>query len=229
MKPYLMCLAFFCYICCFQNIFAKESSLSSVYLASREGDPASLVENVSVINGDYSEVETDRIVPAPDSLVFSRFYSSQDSAKVATFGGWRFKPECFLSFQKDSKGKTFSNGEGNFERFYAYVGNPDGSIFTYVGWKNTSNTTEPTLFKVDLEETHGVANTARKTPGSWNNQKNNQLFYHPQTDSFELFLCSEGKRFYKKHPSLDIYVLSHEILPSGNKIFYEINNQGEPS
>ncbi len=66
---------------CFQNAIAKESSLSSVYLESREGDPASLVENVSTIHGDYSEIEVDLTVPAPDSLVLSRFYSSRVSGK----------------------------------------------------------------------------------------------------------------------------------------------------
>lgn len=49
---------------CFQNAIAQESSLSSVYLGSREGDPASLVENVStmilllVIHGDIKVSES---------------------------------------------------------------------------------------------------------------------------------------------------------------------------
>jgi hypothetical protein len=57
----------------------------------------------------------------------------------------------------------------------------------------------------------------------------NQLYFHPQTDTFELLLCSEGKRFYSKHPSLDIYCLTQEILPSGNKIFYEFDETGQLS
>jgi hypothetical protein len=48
--------------CCFlQSAIAKESPVSSTYLGSREGDPASLVENVSTIHGDYTEVESDSV------------------------------------------------------------------------------------------------------------------------------------------------------------------------
>jgi hypothetical protein len=55
-----------------------QASISEIYLGSREGDPASLVENVSTIHGDYTEVEVDLVVTAPDSLILSRFYSSRD-------------------------------------------------------------------------------------------------------------------------------------------------------
>ena len=103
---------------CFQNAVAGENSLSSMYLGSREGDPASLVENVSIIHGDYTEVEVDLIATAPDSLVLSRFYSSRDTIHTASFGGWRFNPHCFLSIQKDPKGKSYTNAEGKFERTY---------------------------------------------------------------------------------------------------------------
>lgn len=84
----------------FQNAHAAQTSISEIYLGSREGDPASLVENVSTINGDYTEVEVDVSVASPDSLVLSRFYSSRDTLPIATFGGWRFNPQCFLTMQK---------------------------------------------------------------------------------------------------------------------------------
>ena len=126
--------------CCFlQSAIAKESPVSSTYLGSREGDPGSLVENVSTIHGDYTEVEVDLTVSSPDSLILSRFYSSKDSLQTANFGGWRFNPHCFLSIQKDPKGKSYTTAEGKFECTYVYVGNPDGTILTYVGWQNTTN------------------------------------------------------------------------------------------
>ena len=87
-------------IFCFQNATANESSLSSIYLSSREGDPASLVENVSTIHGDYTEFAVDLTVAAPDPLVLSRLYSSRDALTGATLGGWRFNPHCFLTIQK---------------------------------------------------------------------------------------------------------------------------------
>jgi YD repeat-containing protein len=66
--------------------------------------------------------------------------------------------------------------------------------------------------------------TAR-TP--WTNLKNNELYYNPQNDSFELALCTEGKRFYVKNPTGTFYSITHEILPSGNKIFYEFNDKNQ--
>ena len=215
---------------CFQNAIASENSLSSMYLGSREGDPESLVENVSTIHGDYTEVEVDLIVSSPDPLILSRFYSSRDTIQTATFGGWRFNPQCFLSIRKDPKAKTYTTAEGKFERAYVHVGNPDGSILTYVGWKNTTNPSQRSLFKIDPEEEAvGLSNTAKGNISCWTNLKNNELYFNPQTNSFELLLCSEGKRFYSKHPSLDIYFITHEILPSGNKIFYEFNEKGDLS
>jgi RHS repeat-associated protein len=211
-------------------MIVKESPISSTYLGSREGDPASLVENVSTIHGDYTEVEVDLTVSSPDSLVLSRFYSSRDNLQTANFGGWRFNPHCFLSIQKDPKGKSYTTAEGKFELTYVYVGNPDGTILTYVGWQNTTNSSKRSLFKIDPEgEVAGIANIAKGTISCWTNLKNNELYFDPKTNSFELVLCSEGKRFYSKHPSLDIYFITQEVLPSGNKIFYEFDEKGQLS
>jgi YD repeat-containing protein len=197
-------------------------------LGSRESDPESLVQNVSTIHGDYTEVEVDLVVPSPDSLILSRFYSSRDTLQIASLGGWRFNPHCFLTMQKDPEAKTYTDGKGTFERYYVYVGNPDGSILTYVGWKNITNPLKRTLFKIDAEaETVGLANTAKGNISGWTNLKNNELYFDPQANSFELSLCSEGKRFYVKNPSTDLYFITHENLPSGNKVFYEFDTQGQ--
>ncbi len=213
-----------------QTAIANESPLSSIYLGSREGDPASIVENVSTIHGDYTEIEVDLTVSSPDSLVLSRFYSSRDTFQTASFGGWRFNPHCFLSVQKDPKGKSYTNAEGKFERTYVYVGNPDGTILTYVGWQNTTSPSKKTLFRIDPEQqSAGIANTAKGRISCWTNLKNNELYFDSQTNSFELLLCSEGKRFYSKHHLLDIYFITQEILPSGNKVFYEFDEKGKLS
>ncbi len=223
---YFLIRLLFCFF--LQSAIAKESPVSSTYLGSREADPASLVENVSAIYGDYTEVEVDLTVSSPDSLVLSRFYSSRDTFQTANFGGWRFNPHCFLSMQKDPKVKFYKTAEGKFERTYVYVGNPDGTILTYVGWQNTTNPSKKSLFKIDPEdEVAGIANTAKGTINGWTNLKNNELYFDPQTNSFELQLCSQGKRFYSKHPSSDIYLITQEILPSGNKVFYEFDEKGQ--
>ncbi len=214
-------------IFCFQSGIANDHALSSIYLGSRESDPASLVENVSTVHGDYTEVEVDLIVPAPDPLILSRFYSSRDTLKIATLGGWRFNSHCFLSIHKDQKAKSYTTEEGKFEYVHIYAGTQEGCILTYVGWLNTMGS-KRALFKIDVEEEiFGFANTARGTINAWTNLKNNELYFDPQKNFFELFLSSGGKRFYIKHPSLDIYLLHYEILPSGNKVFYEFDERGQ--
>lgn len=96
---YLLSLTF----ALFWFLAAYSTENSNVYLGSRENHSESLVENVSTIHGDYSEYEIDLIVPGPDSLVLSRFYSSRDHF-IANFslGGWRFNPHCYLSIQNEA-------------------------------------------------------------------------------------------------------------------------------
>lgn len=207
------------------TLHANETSLQ--LLGSREGDPASLIEGVSTIHGDYSELEIDLIVPGPDPLILSRFYSSHDTLASGHFGGWRFLSKCILWVHKDPKGKTYSTAEGNFDRVYVRVGTDEGSILTYLGWKNTTNPRTKSLYTVDIDgEVFNLANTARGAPHSWTNQKNNQLY--SQGDRFELILANQGRRDYLKHPSKDFYLLEKETLPSGNKIFYEYDQEGRP-
>lgn len=214
-------------VCCFQYAIADDSTTSSVYLGSREGDPESLVENVSTIHGDYTEYDVDLTVSAPDPLILSRFYSSRDALQTTTLGGWRFNPHCSLTLRKDPKGKNYTTGEGKFEYIYTFAGTPEGSILTYAGWHNTAGSTR-SLLKVNAErEALGLANTARGTINAWTNLKNNELYFDSQSNTFELILSSGGKRFYVKHPSIDTYLLSYEILPSGNKIFYEFDALGQ--
>lgn len=227
MKYYLL---FIILSCCSQSIRSEERSINSIHLGSRESDPGSLVENVSMIYGDYTEIEVDIKINSPDSLVLSRYYSSQDTLQAANFGGWRLNPHCFLSKYKDSKSKSYTNTEGTFEQVCIKVGNPDGTILTYVGWQNVSNYSKRTLFKIDAEDAcTGLVNTAKGSISQWTNLKNNELYFDPETESFELHLSTHGKRFYRKHHSLDIYLITHELLPSGNKLFYEFDQNSKLS
>nr|NGX37314.1 tRNA nuclease WapA [Chlamydiota bacterium] len=211
----------------FQNAIANDFSIT--LLGSKEGDPASIVENVSTIHGDYSEVEIDLIVSGPDPLILSRFYTSNDNVTVTNLGGWRFYPQSVLSVQKGPKKKTYSTADEKFDRTYVNVGTTEGSILTYVGWQSTTNPKAKTLFKVDVEDqVFCLANTARGNIHAWTNQKNNELYFHAEDNIFELNLSSGGKRFHVKHPSANFYVLEKEVLPSGNKIFYEYDDQGRP-
>ena len=96
-------------------------------------------------------------------------------------------------------------------------------------WDGSIRSSKRTLLKIDIsEEAVGLANTAKGNINSWTNLKNNELYFDSQNDSFrKLMLCSEGKRVYTKHNNKDIYLLRSEILPSGNKIFYEYDEKGQ--
>ncbi|MDE3046679.1 MAG: hypothetical protein KGJ02_08600 [Verrucomicrobiota bacterium] len=136
----------------FLQAHAVESSVNIAYLEARENDPESIIENVSTIHGNYSDYEIDLVVPGPDSLVLSRFYSSEDLLLGgASLGGWRFHPHCFLSIQKEALAKTYTTAEGKFDYTHILIGTNEGSILTYAGWKNTTNPDARSLFKVDVE------------------------------------------------------------------------------
>lgn len=96
------------------------SSFSLYGVDSWEADPDSLVEQVSVIYGDYSEGVVDMVVFAPDPLVVSRFYSSRGEG--GNLGGWRFFPEIWLTLEKRADGEIAIE-----------VGNRDGASLTYLG------------------------------------------------------------------------------------------------
>ncbi len=203
---------------------AGVSSVNNAYLGSRENDPESIIENVSTIHGDYSDYEIDLIVPGPDSLVLSRYYSSRDPLLgSSSLGGWRFHPHCFLSIQKEALAKTYATAEGKFDYTHILIGTNEGSVLTYAGWRNTTNPDARSLFKVDVEGSLlGLVNTARGNINAWTNLKNNQLYFDAQSNCYELLLSSGGKRLYAPSPSTsDLYLLQIETLPSGNKIFYQ--------
>lgn len=200
-----------------------DNSHNNIYLGSREGDPASLVRNVSVIHGDYSEVEVDLVVSAPTPIILSRYYSSQDLSHIANLGGWRFYPQCFLYLKKDPEKRSFISPNGQVDYTYVYVGTSEGSILTYTGWKYP-DLNEITQFYLDSEdEIAGLANTARGNINSWTNLKNNTLYFYPESNQFELFLCSGVKRIYVKSPNC--YLLEREIFPNGNQAFYEYDSE----
>ncbi len=199
---------------CTQNLPA---SAPSVFVGSREGDPESLVQNVSVIHGDYSELEVDLCVSGPDPLVLSRFYTSQDSLDVASFGGWRLQPQIFFQVCPTPKQDSFQNPYLDI-----FVGTPEGSLLKFSGFQNWENPEISSEFLIDLEEDQaGICNTAKGSPSSWTNVKNHVLFYDPQSQSFELHLSSGGKRTYTKSHTSHQFHLTLEVLPTGNQILYE--------
>jgi hypothetical protein len=175
MLPYSK--AMFCSLLLFFACLHLEASVptSIQLLGPREGDPASIIEGVSTIHGDYSECDVDVVVPGPDPLILSRFYSSNDTSDIANFGGWRFLSKCPLILKQDPR-RNYSTPEGTFERTYVRIGTDEGSILTYVGWQNKTNPEATSIFKIDVEDdAYCIANNARGRPHASSNQKNNRL------------------------------------------------------
>ncbi len=167
---------------------------------SLAGDPRGIVDNVSVIHGDYIAVETDAEVSAPDPIALRRSYRSSTRASTTNFGGWNFNPHCFLN-------KVSST---------VYVAEDDGTTFRYVINQDGD-------YSLDSS---GLVNTSRGTIDIWTNIFENHLSYEKKTDCFTWHLVSQGKRFYSRSQTRkDLYVLLHEILPSGNQIFYEYDQK----
>lgn len=187
----------------FAAILAFFATSSSVH--AYEGDLDCVVENVNIISGHYSELEIDATVAGPDPLLFYRSYDSRN--------GWSFSPHCFLYIQRDAQPKTYSTADGTFEQIRVLVQTEKGGALPYSGWLNPYIKSS---FKLD---TTGLANTASQNISAWTNPKNNQLI--SENSKFLLILSNGGKRVYapsSKNPLL--YLLTSEILPSGNKVFY---------
>jgi len=105
------------------------------------------VEGVDVIDGSFTQNETDLIVAGPEPLIVTRCYNSQETK--TKFGGWNIFPQCHLSLESSEQ------------------------------------------------------------------------------QSFELPTDGDGKRIYKKHPSMEFYILEKEVLPSGNHVLYDYDELGQ--
>ena len=212
---------------------------------STESDPDAFIQNsVNVINGDYCESATDLVITGPDVLVLQRFYSTKDIITGVQAGGWRMLPQRFLVIGKDSSGKSCTVGKDRFEWTSAFTGERSGGILPYSGWRNTNGSTKDPL-KIDvLNNALGLVNTYAQEINGQTNHQNNLL--HCKGDACEMTLGDGTKRIYKKVeqlPSLlfgeeltpsmagqmiepESFLLSHEILPSGNQLFFSYDAEG---
>lgn len=202
----------------FLSICKLNASGPLIYQSSRELDPDSIIENVSTICGDYSEIAIDMVVSAPDSLVVSRFYSSCDIEETAKLGGWRFFPQVFLSMER-----ALDEGKEDYQGTFLRVGDRDGTILTYIESRESEASNGQVRFVPNLT---GLSNNARGSLFPWVDLRNNSAIYDAKLDRVEIKLCSLGRRFYGRVPGESSYRMTHEILPSGNKIFYEFDGKG---
>ncbi len=204
----------------FLHLFANSSFRSSL-----ESDPESFVKNVNVVQGNYVDIETDAVIQGPDVLVVNRFYNSKDKIAETNLGGWRLFPHCYFFIQKDPLKGHYTTSEGKHEYYCLYAGTEKGGTLSYAAWHNTTNPKAKTLFELDLENCPGLANTSRGEINAWTNQKNNKVYYHSETQVIEFLPGCGGKRTYVRSNLEGCFRLQQELLPSGNKIFYQYDDQ----
>jgi hypothetical protein len=198
---------------------------ADVFTGAGESDPDSIVQNVSVIHGDFSKLEIDLCVAGPDPLILSQFYSSQDDRGLRQFGGWRLLPQTMFFICSEP---AFNNDITSIEKTESidiFVGTPEESLLKFLGPKNWANSKEKSTFQIELKKNPaGVCNTARGSPSSRTNIKNHTLTYEPASKSFELKTPLGEKRIYKQKFGQGSFLLHLEILPSGNQVSYRYDS-----
>ena len=221
---------------------------AELQLVSTESDPDAFIQNsVNVINGDYCESATDLVIAGPDALILQRFYSTKEPVTGMQPGGWRILPQRFLVIGKDSSGKTCTVGKDRFEWTSAFAGERSGGILPYTGWKDINGLTKDPL-KIDvLNKALGMVNTYAEEINGQTNHQNNLL--HCKGDTCELILGDGTKRIYKQVEQLPallpgeqetplmakqllepkFFLLSQEILPSENQLFFSYDVEGHLS
>ena len=207
-------------------------SFSQSLLSIDDIDPRSLIyDHVSAVTGEYCEKATDVTVRGPDNIEITRYYNSY-SNETGLYG-WRVFSHTILLIGKTKKGSA------------AYCGEHKGSILPYICKSDSAE------YKVDVSKAKGMVNNSGKISGQ-TNYKNNSIKYDSDNQVYELTSGNGLKRIYKRKLSnvndqkdccfddiaifktlessladSQYFLLSYEILPSGNKIFYEYDQNGQ--
>lgn len=177
------------FLCILILLFTAIASASDFCLPFRESDPASYIEGVCVIDGSFTQAETDLAVEGLPALTMTRFYDSRDAWEKASFGGWRAFPQCKLLVQRDPE-QDFTTSEGRFQYCSCEVGMPEGSGLTFIGWQNVDHPTSSSKFLLD--HPFGMVNTASGVINGWSNRNNHCLVF--QGDHWELTTSTGGKK-----------------------------------
>ncbi|MBM3197969.1 MAG: hypothetical protein FJZ58_01780, partial [Chlamydiae bacterium] len=204
----------------------------------KESDHDALIQDcVNILNGGYCETVTDLTISGPDPLVLKRFYSSISRE-------WRIYPERFLVIGQDPSKKPCRIGKDLFTRSIAFTGERSGSILPYSGWRNVNGMAKDPL-KIDiLNQAVGLVNSSSQELCGRTNLQNNQL--RCIENGCELTLGDGTKRIYEQVDTLSsfilggesipqvalqmiapsYYLLTREILPSGNQLFFFYDQEG---
>ena len=214
-----------------------------------EGVPeAKIAKQVDAVSGQFVDVEVDLYLTGPDPLVLQRNYESADFATGENPGSWRLLSHCFLVAGGDIAGKGCTVKGERYIQEHVYAADCFGSFLCYSGWRNTQ-TPSPCQLKL-LSKNHavGLTNCARGEISARTFSKNNQIIYHQQEDTYEILSGDGTLRIYQlaSLPSQGLfatqllntfasfvhdpnfYHLEEEHLPSGNRILYSYDPEGNP-
>lgn len=214
-----------------------------------EGVPeAKIADHIDAVSGQFIDVEVDLYLSGPDPLVLQRNYESADFATGKNVGSWRLLTHCFLVAGEDKTGKGCTiKGERHVQQ-HAYAGERSGSFLCYSGWKNTQTLLPCPLKLLSKNHMSGLTNCARGEICARTFPKNNQMTYRAQDDTYAILSGDGSLLIYR--PSLipsqglftgdllnafanflqypKFYHLEEEQLPSGNRIIYSYDSEGNP-
>ena len=241
----------------FHGEMLHAEDMSPALLSSTEGDPGIISNNaVNIVTGDYQEREIDLVIPGPDPLIVERNYNSSDYITGTSIGGWRMFSQCVLLVGTDKEVDGYSIGGECFEHVYALTGESGGSFLVYNGYRSiVHGESSDFSLRIDLpRDGKGIANSSKKEISGKTNRLNHLIEHLSLDEEYDYRLTTGGgsRRFYKRFESLDLntwkdgifgveeflsfskkikepqfFLLHCEILPNGNKVFYEYDAQGK--
>lgn len=238
-------LIFFFLLFCVSLQAEMVPALMSCYEGISEGK---IADHIDVITGQFVDAEVDLYIAGPDPLILQRNYESADFATSKSPGNWRLLSHCFLIAGEDGAGKGCLVGGERHLQHHVYAGERLGDFLWYSGWRNIQKPKSCALKLSSKEHLKGITNCAREEITARTFVRNNQMTFRQEEECYEILSGNGALRIYRssKIPSHSLfagsllqifasslnnpkfYHLEEEILPSGNRILYAYNDNGNP-
>ena len=204
------------------NLQAEEQE-QDLPLTNTDGDLSGVVNGcVNVISGDFTDYQADLILPSPESIAFTRFYSSHNIYHEGFGHSW---VHSFQSNLKISKFKDDKKPHGMAE-----YQDPYGSTAFYQGRMPDSSNQYQSALKIDpgYKKNKGLTNTGRGIISGRTNLKNTSIFAINPRERFLDPRNSEwrvktgaGERFDYRLGKYDDYFISKLQKANGNLILFD--------
>ena len=203
-------------------------SAEEISVEPRINSPDSLYDQtVSLVEGSYSEISTDLVLPGTVPLRLVRYYCSHDAREHAFLGGWRLNPHCYLAVRQDPTKSPYHTDGRQHDPVFIFVGEPDGAMLMFSGWIHFGASTQEQKLPLLPQKMVGLANTYTDEISGKTNLQNYNLSFIGSEKTFILKTGDGTIRTYKKlSAATPYYLLEQEKLPSGNHILYEYCENG---